>query len=323
MGKRMNIVVGVALASVIAVGSIAGTAFAADPETETATPSTSTNTPNTTTSRLTNSPAPACGRYGNPGLYGQQLKTISDLLGLTPQEIMKQRMAGKSLMEIAAAQNITQDSLVSALLELNRTSLQQKVDAGVITATQLEERLTALKPVIVLEVNAPDIAPFGYILSREPKCRGAGWFKYDAAVITSLLGLTGAEIRTEIAAGKSLVEIAAAQNVTEGQLVNAILEPRKTDITAKVTAGIITQAQADQAIQLLEQRIQEAINLTAGASSGNIPRGKNPFRMERGDQPGMKEGMMGQGRGQCPDKNGPDSPTTPSTAVTSGARAIF
>jgi len=43
-------------------------------------------------------------------------ETVGDLLGLTHEEIEAQRHEGKSMVEIAAAQGVTEDTLVEAIL---------------------------------------------------------------------------------------------------------------------------------------------------------------------------------------------------------------
>jgi hypothetical protein len=43
-------------------------------------------------------------------------ETASELLGLTPEQIQAQRQAGKSLVEIAEAQGVSEDALIQAIL---------------------------------------------------------------------------------------------------------------------------------------------------------------------------------------------------------------
>jgi hypothetical protein len=98
-------------------------------------------------------------------------------------------------------------------------------------------------------------------------CQGLGIGIDDA--VTKLLGMTSAQIAEQRQAGKSLVQIAATKNVTEAALVNAILADRKADLQKLVTAGTLTQAQADQRLEFMKQQIQQNVNrATDGPPSG-------------------------------------------------------
>ena len=75
-------------------------------------------------------------------------------------------------------------------------------------------------------------------------CGGLGTGTSDA--VTNLLGMTQEQIQEERQAGKSLVQIAADKNVTEEALINAIMAQKQEDVQNMVTAGTITQAQAEK-----------------------------------------------------------------------------
>lgn len=98
---------------------------------------------------------------------------------------------------------------------------------------------------------------------------------YD--VLSKLTGLTTDEIQVLRQEGKSLVQIAATKNVTEAQLVAAILADRKAVLQERVTAGTLTQAQVDLMLKNMEQNIAQMVNSTsngqtchgAGAATGN------------------------------------------------------
>src|SRR5882724_11337167 len=82
---------------------------------------------------------------------------------------------------------------------------------------------------------------------------------FDAAV--AYLGLTAAQVQTDLAAGKTLAQIAAATSgkSTDG-LIAALVTHEKAEIAAKVTAGTITQAQADAVIPTLTAHFTALVN---------------------------------------------------------------
>jgi hypothetical protein len=91
-------------------------------------------------------------------------------------------------------------------------------------------------------------------------CQGLG-FGPDEEVAT-LLGLTQEQIREQRQSGKSLVQIAEGQNVSEETLVNAILEEKETTLQSRVTAGTLTQEQADLMLAQMKERVQLSVNRT-------------------------------------------------------------
>ena len=125
---------------------------------------------------------------------------------------------------------------------------------------------------------------------------GAGWGGWQGGATCSetvgdLLGLTHEEIEAQRHEGKSMVEIAAAQGVTEDTLVEAILAAK--------------QEQSDRMFQQMEQRTIEAVNrTTVGPVGPHEDRGAGAMRhwgnqnsqeTRDGTELGTGRGMWGRG----------------------------
>ncbi|MFC1981188.1 DUF2680 domain-containing protein [Chloroflexota bacterium] len=139
---------------------------------------------------------------------------------------------------------------------------------------------------------------------------GAGWGgghgqgAICSETVSELLGLPHGEIETLRHEGKSMVEIAAAQGVSEDTLVETILAAKKEAVQERVTAGTLTQEQADLMFQQMEQRTTEMVNRTttgpyAGHGAMGHRGGQSGYGSCYGDSglgtgPGM---MQGWGRG--------------------------
>ena len=80
----------------------------------------------------------------------------------------------------------------------------------------------------------------------------------DAAA--TYLGLTEAELRTELEEGNTLGEIAEAENKTVDGLVAAMVAAAKADLAEAVEDGRLTDAQRDEIVASLEQRIMDKVN---------------------------------------------------------------
>jgi hypothetical protein len=94
----------------------------------------------------------------------------------------------------------------------------------------------------------------------------------DAAA--TYLGVTQAELRTDLEGGKTLADVAKAQGTTVDGLVAAMVAATKKDLDADVTAGRLTQSQADSIASGLEQHVTDLVNGTLPAR----PDGEHGFR---------------------------------------------
>jgi hypothetical protein len=113
--------------------------------------------------------------------------------------------------------------------------------------------------------------------------------------VNSLLGLTDSEIQALRLEGKSLVQIAATKGVNQQQLVDAVMAGRKASVQERVSAGTLTQEQANVMLQQMEENIIRSVNRTtvgkpewagtSGAGQGCI------------GQPGTQQGADGSGNG--------------------------
>jgi hypothetical protein len=124
-------------------------------------------------------PALAAGPNGGPGgapnptgqaSYGDCLgagvgpyETVTELLGMTAEEIQELRQDGQSLVQIAATKGITEEDLVDAILTVKKVALDKLVADGIITQELADLRLTRMEERVKLAVNrvetgAPDWA---------------------------------------------------------------------------------------------------------------------------------------------------------------------
>ena len=84
-----------------------------------------------------------CAGYGWHSFQGEGAvcsETVSELLGLTPEELCELRQEGKSFAEIAAEQGVTVDELVEAIMAEKTAAVQARVDDGTLTQDGGEDR---------------------------------------------------------------------------------------------------------------------------------------------------------------------------------------
>ena len=96
---------------------------------------------------------------------------------------------------------------------------------------------------------------------------GGGRISFDAAA--TYIGVTTAELRTQLEAGKSLATIATDNGKTADGLKAALTTAAKKDLDAAVAAGRLTQAQEDKLLAALPARLDDEINETHTGGPGH------------------------------------------------------
>ena len=89
-----------------------------------------------------------------------------------------------------------------------------------------------------------------------------------SAAVASYLGLTAAELRTQLRSGTTLTQIAVAQGKTVAGLEAAILADVKTHLDQAVADGRLTAAQEAARLAGLESHLDEIVNGTGPPRGG-------------------------------------------------------
>lgn len=143
MNRVVKAVVGGALGLSMLVG-VAGAAFAADP------------------------PAAPQGQQWQRGAgagrglgagYQAISGPIAELLGMTAADIHAERVAGKSLAQIAQAKGVSEDQLVEAMLAARKSALDARVKAGTLTQEQADAAYQQMQTRIKESVNRTAVGP--------------------------------------------------------------------------------------------------------------------------------------------------------------------
>jgi polyhydroxyalkanoate synthesis regulator phasin len=192
----------------------------------------------------------------------------------------------QAVIDDAAKQlGVEPSELSDALRDALKNQIDEAVEAGKITTEQanaLKERIDAAEVPLF----------FGGIGDRGGRLFGSPHFAqpHDLETAATFLGLTEAELRAELADGKSLADVAKAEGKSVNGLVQALVADAKKRLDEAVDAGRLTQAQADEISAKLEERITESVNREPGTWPGR-----------RG--PGFRgPGFQGRGFGARPDR---------------------
>jgi hypothetical protein len=152
-----------------------------------------------------------------------------------------------------------------------KKALSDRVDAAVAAGRLTKAQGDELKQ----RINSDDFPLFGGLN------RGFGHFgffgKIDAAA--DYLGLTEAQLHSELESGKSLAQVAQEHGKSVDGLVDALVAAAKKDLDSAVAAGRLTKAQETEMLNGLRDRITSLVNSThpAGPHFGRPPDGFRHF----------------------------------------------
>jgi hypothetical protein len=101
-----------------------------------------------------------------------------------------------------------------------------------------------------------------------PGGRGGPGGPPDAAAIATYLGLTQAELRTQLRAGKSLTQIAQAQGKSVSGLQDVIYASAKKRLDQAVARGRLTAAQEQTVLAALKSHLDDIVTRTGRPAHG-------------------------------------------------------
>jgi len=97
-------------------------------------------------------------RRGAPAWAGQP-EEVEALLGLSEEQIHAERLAGKSLAQIAATKNIGTDKLISTILEAKKADLAKLVAESKLTQAQMDYMVDHMQTQVKTMVERKSIGP--------------------------------------------------------------------------------------------------------------------------------------------------------------------
>ncbi len=112
-------------------------------------------------------------------------------------------------------------------------------------------------------------------------------------VVAKLTGQDAAEVREQRAAGKSFADIAETKGVTSAEVVESAMEIRGRILADRVEAGVITQGQAEAALERMQARLSERVTSTDARCNGGGMGGGRGGGMGGGRRGGMGGGVCG------------------------------
>ncbi len=169
------------------------------------------------------------------------LEILSQVLGLTAEQIREQMENEKTIVEIAADQGFSEEELGQAVKDAMAERIQGLVADGSITQEQADIWLERMQD-----------GHWG-IRFAGPRLRGDVAERFHngqpSDLLSEVLGLTAEQLKEQLQSGKTIVEIASEQGLSEEALRQAVRDAMVTRIQQKVDDGTLTREQADKILE--------------------------------------------------------------------------
>ena len=188
------------------------------------------------------------------------LAIAAKAIGVTEAELRTELEAGKSIADVAKAQNVDVADVKKALLDNLKAHLAEEVASGEHTQAEADAKLAEATTRIDTMLTTAGL----------PKGRGdhgakgmgghRGPGKFATADLAKVLKLTEAELQTQLKSGKSLADIAKAQNVDVADVKNQLTTDFKAHLDEEVKSGEHTQAEADAKLTEFTTRLDDRVN---------------------------------------------------------------
>ncbi len=159
----------------------------------------------------------------------------------------------QAIVNDAAKQLGIEPAKLSAAL---KKALQNRVDAAVAAGRLTKEQGAELKS----RIESSDVPLFAGPGFRGGPHGGHHGLIADLGVAATYLGLTDAELRTELEGGKSLADVAKAKGKSADGLVDALVTSAKTQLDEAVKNGRLTKEQETEMLNGLKARITDLVN---------------------------------------------------------------
>jgi hypothetical protein len=157
------------------------------------------------------------------------------------------------LNDVAGQLGVTPERLSNAF----KTALKNRIDQAVEDGRLTQAEATRMKAAIDRE-SVPMLGPgFGF-RHGGPGHLVRGPHGLEAAA--KYLGLTEAALRTQLESGKTLAQVAEERSKSVDGLVTALVAVKKARIEQDVKDGQLTQAQADELLARMKERVTDMVN---------------------------------------------------------------
>jgi polyhydroxyalkanoate synthesis regulator phasin len=179
---------------------------------------------------------------------GPGLEVAAEAIGITEDELATELRSGKSIADVAKANDVDVQKVIDALVAEEKARLEEA-----------QETLTARVTERVNSTGGLKGGPGGLV-------------KAGLDTVATAIGISETDLRTELRAGKTIAQVAEAHDVAAQKVIDAIVAASTKAIDEAVAKGTITEERAADLKEDLEERATSMVNET------HPGRGRGPGR---------------------------------------------
>ena len=216
----------------------------------------------------------------------QVLAAAANTLGVTEAELVAELKSGKSIKNVADAKNIDIATVTDAMVAAVKTHLDAEVAAGQHTQEEADKKLAEFTTRVSDMVNRTGVPHGKGGKGGHGGKHGMGRAPFATSNLAETLKLSASELQTELRAGKSIKQIADAQNINIDDVKNVLTADFKAHLDEEVASGHHTQAEADEKLAGFTARLDDMVNRVrpAGGPEGRGGHGGHGGGHGRGDR---------------------------------------
>ena len=207
----------------------------------------------------------------------------------TPSTVQADRLAAQSdyIKALAGNLNISEQTLRDAMKKTNLSFLDKAVTAGKITK-EMADKIRADIESGQFGFFAAGGGPGGHGGHGDMGGRDGPRGHFLGAEFATFLGITDAQLRTELTGGKTIAQVAEAHGKSRAQVTTWLIAQRKVELDKAVADGKRTQAQADAELKTFTDNIATMLDgaMKPGMGGPGGPGGPGRGRGPQG-QPGQ------------------------------------
>ncbi|OCT15997.1 hypothetical protein A8709_10285 [Paenibacillus pectinilyticus] len=171
---------------------------------------------------------------------GNVVKETATILGVEETAVQEALKADKTLAEFAVEKGLTKEDYLQKLIAAETTSITAEVTAGKLTQAKADEIIKGLSDQLTKQIDSKGFKG-GFPGGGKGGPGGPGGFGGfggglfgNSEAVTTILGITQDELKTELESGKSLVDIATAKGISEDDLISKIKDSMTDSIKKSV-----------------------------------------------------------------------------------------
>lgn len=214
---------------------------------------------------------------------GKGAEAVATALGITVEELKTELSSGKSIADVAKAKNVDIAKVISAMTAQMKAHLDEEVASGEHTQAEADAKLAEFTTRVTEMVNKAGGPRAGHKGGPGGK-HGKGGFVTEA--LATVLKTTSTDLHTQLHSGKSIADVATAQNVDIADVKAVLTSDFKAHLAEEVTSGEHTQAEADAKLAEFTANLDTMVN-RVGPAGGKEGRGHGPHGGREGAPAGM------------------------------------